>query len=103
MALRSEFDVITARNGEEAVRFARAELPDLILMDVNMPVMTGIEATRALRDDAATHDIPIVIVSTFTETTTTEALLAGCVDYVFKPIDTSELLAKVRQLLAERE
>ena len=86
----------TATDGEEAVRKAASEQPDLILLDVVMPRMGGFEAYRRIRENAATAAIPIIMVTTRTEAETIEA----GTDYVTKPINSVELLAKVRSLLA---
>lgn len=94
--------LITASNGEEAVRKAAAEQPDLILLDVIMPRMNGFEACRLIRENEASKDIPIIMVTTRGEATNVEtAWLSGCTDYVTKPINATELLAKVRSLLVE--
>jgi len=92
----------TARDGEEAVARARAERPDLILLDVVMPRMDGLEALRALRADEATERIPVIMVTTRSEADCMETGFArGCNDYVTKPVNSVELLAKVRNLLGE--
>ena len=94
------WDLVTASNGEEAVRKAAAEQPDLILLDVIMPKMGGFEACRQIRSSQATQEIPIIMVTTRGEAANVEAGWAnGCTDYVMKPINSIELLAKVRSLL----
>jgi DNA-binding response OmpR family regulator len=94
--------LITASNGEEAVRKAVDEKPDLILLDVIMPRMSGFEACRLIRDHEAAKQIPIIMVTTRGEAANVETgWLVGCTDYVTKPINAIELLAKVRSLLAE--
>ncbi|HEU0076694.1 MAG TPA: response regulator [Longimicrobiaceae bacterium] len=99
---RSEYDMVSARDGQEGVEVALAELPDLILMDVVMPRMDGFEACRVLRGHRATCGIPIVMVTTRAEARSVEAGFAsGCSDYVTKPIDGLELLSKVRSFLGE--
>jgi len=97
-----DFELLTARDGEEAVEVARAELPDLILMDVVMPKMGGFDACRALRADPRTRHIPIIMVSTRSEEhNVAEGYEAGCNDYVTKPIDKNELSEKMKDLLGE--
>jgi DNA-binding response OmpR family regulator len=92
--------VVTASNGEEAVQKAVTEQPDLILLDVIMPRMSGFEACRLIRDDEASKHIPIIMVTTRGEAANVETgWLVGCTDYVTKPINATELLAKVRSLL----
>jgi DNA-binding response OmpR family regulator len=94
--------LITASNGEEAVQKAAAEQPDLILLDVIMPRMGGFEACRLIRDSDASKHIPIIMVTTRGEARNVEtAWSSGCTDYVTKPINSIELLAKVRSLLGE--
>jgi len=96
------YELITASNGEEAVRKAISEQPDLILLDVVMPRMSGFEACRLIRDTTASQHIPIIMVTTRSETSNVETgWLSGCTDYVTKPINAIELLAKVRGLLGD--
>jgi DNA-binding response OmpR family regulator len=101
---KASYDVITARDGEEAVRKAIAERPDLILMDVVMPTMTGLEACRALRAHDTTKATPIILVTTRGERETVEqGYASGCSDYVTKPINGLELLSKLRDQLDRGE
>lgn len=94
---KGPYDLLTAADGEEAVRKAVSEHPDLILMDVVMPRMTGFEACRELKSRPETRDIPIILVTTRGEGENVETgYEAGCTDYVTKPVDGVELLAKVR-------
>lgn len=98
------FDFIVARNGAEAVESARRYLPDLILLDIVMPVMDGIAAAQALRDDPATATIPIIMVTSQTEADYMEnAFVGGCNDYVTKPVHKDELIAKIRSLTGTQE
>lgn len=102
MLLGSEqFEFVTARNGREALERARAERPDVILMDVMMPEMDGIEAAGRLQGDAETAGIPIIMVTTRSEEDYVErAYTNGCVDYVTKPLQRGELLTKIHSLTA---
>jgi DNA-binding response OmpR family regulator len=94
--------LITASNGEEAVRKAALEKPDLILLDVVMPRMSGFEACRLIRDNAELQQTPIIMVTTRGEAENVETgWVVGCTDYVTKPINAVELLAKVRSILGE--
>lgn len=94
-----DIEFFVAHNGAEAIVSARRDKPDLILLDIVMPVMDGIEAARHIRDDAATCDIPIIMVTSQTEEDYMEdAFIGGCNDYVTKPVRKEELLAKVRSL-----
>jgi len=97
---KGPYQVLTAADGVEAVDMAVREQPDLILMDVVMPRMTGFEACRELRGRDETCSIPIILVTTRGEGGNVETGFAsGCSDYVTKPINGSELLAKVRDQL----
>ncbi|HEV3192158.1 MAG TPA: response regulator [Polyangiaceae bacterium] len=99
---KASYDVTTARDGDEAVKKAIVERPDLILMDVVMPKMTGLEACRALRAHGSTKTIPIILVTTRGERETVEqGYASGCNDYVTKPINGLELLSKLRDQLGE--
>jgi CheY-like chemotaxis protein len=96
------YELVTARDGREAVAKAESERPDLILMDVVMPHMTGIDACRAIRAQDATRTIPIILVTTRGESENVErGFESGCNDYVTKPINGIELLAKIRSQLGE--
>jgi two-component system cell cycle response regulator len=101
MILKSHgYRVVTAQDGLEAVNKAGTEHPDLILMDVVMPRMTGFEAVKALRSDEATKGIPVIMVTTRAEPKVIETCFqAGCNDYVNKPVDGAVLLSKVRALV----
>ncbi len=101
LILRSmrDCEVITAEDGIKGVEKAVAELPDLILMDVVMPRMNGFEACRLIRGHEATESIPIIMVTTRSESThVDEGFASGCNDYIFKPIDTAQLLEKIEKL-----
>ena len=96
------YTIVTASNGEEAVHKAVSEQPDLILLDVIMPRMSGFEACRLIRDQDASKHIPIIMVTTRGEAANVETgWLVGCTDYVTKPINAVELLAKVRSILSD--
>ena len=96
------YDMLSARDGEEGVRMALAERPDLILMDVVMPRLDGFQATQQLRASPATRGTPIIMVTTRGEARNVETgYESGCSDYITKPIDGLELLSKVKSLLGE--
>lgn len=101
MLLNGEpFQFITAANGEDAVAKARTERPDLIVMDVVMPRMDGFEACRAIRSDATTKNIPIIMVTTRSEQeNVTTGFDSGCNDYILKPVNGLELLEKINTFL----
>jgi len=95
-----DYQVVTAKDGREGVASALAERPDLILMDVTMPNMDGVEACRAIRANPATRAIPVIMVATKSGLKLLEGS-AGCGhdDYLLKPFERSDLLAKVRRFL----
>lgn len=94
------YELVIARNGEEAVALAAAESPDLILMDVVMPKLNGFEACKAIRAQASTAGIPIIMVTTRGEYENVETGFAsGANDYVTKPINGLELTSKIKNLL----
>jgi CheY-like chemotaxis protein len=96
------YEILTASNGEEGVERALAERPDVILMDVIMPRMNGFEACRRLREEEATKNIPIIMVTTRGESVNVETgFESGCNDYITKPVDALELLTKLRDQLGE--
>ncbi len=92
-----EYRVETAEDGGQAVEAARRALPDLIILDVMMPVLDGLQACRLLKEDPATRDIPVIFLSALDDTDTKVSGLAlGANDYVSKPFSSEELLARVR-------
>ena len=92
-----EYRVETAEDGGQAVEAARRVLPDLIILDVMMPVLDGLQACRLLKEDPATRDIPVIFLSALDDTDTkVSALALGANDYVSKPYRVEELLARVR-------
>jgi len=97
---KGPFDVVTARDGAEAVVKAKSEQPDIILLDIVMPNLDGLSACAAIRGDASTAHIPIVMVTTRGEEQNIEtAFRNGCTDYVTKPINGLELMTKLQSIL----
>jgi EAL domain-containing protein (putative c-di-GMP-specific phosphodiesterase class I)/CheY-like chemotaxis protein len=97
---QAQYQLVTAGDGQEAVEKAESERPDLILMDVMMPRMGGLEALQAIRHTPSTLHIPVILVTTRGEAFNVErGYESGCSDYVTKPVNAVELLAKVRKLL----
>jgi CheY-like chemotaxis protein len=97
---RQGFEVLVAPDGEQGVAMARSEHPDLIVMDLNMPVLDGWEATRQLKGAPETQAIPIIALSAHAMAGDRErALEAGCDDYDTKPVRIDSLMAKIRTLL----
>jgi len=104
LLLKHGFTVTTAENADDALTKLKASMPDLILMDVVMPTMTGLEACRALRAHDTTKATPIILVTTRGERETVEqGYASGCSDYVTKPINGLELLSKLRDQLDRGE
>jgi two-component system cell cycle response regulator DivK len=96
----SGYRVVEAVNGEQAVEIATKERPHLILMDLSLPILDGLAATRRIRQNAELRRVPIVAVSAHdTSDFHADALAAGCNDYVTKPIDFEQLEALLRRLL----
>ncbi len=96
------YEVATANNGEEAVKVASREFPDLILMDVRMPRMTGYDACRVMKADSELKDIPIVFLSAKgQESEIQTGLQVGAEDYLLKPFAPDQLTDRVRQILAK--
>ena len=99
---RTLYRLIEAMDGESGVVKAQSELPDLVLMDVQLPKMSGLDATRQLRADAKTAAIPIVVITSFALSGDAEkAKAAGASAYIAKPYSPRELLQKIRELVPE--
>lgn len=93
-------DVIEAENGEQGTRLAKEQKPDLVLMDIQMPVMDGYTAIRMLKDDPETRHIKIIAVTSYAMKGDREkALLAGADDYIAKPVDMYEMMEMVKRHL----
>jgi CheY-like chemotaxis protein len=96
------YQLITARSGPEAIDMAMRDLPELIIMDVLMPGMDGLEALRQLKDNAATQRIPVVVLtSSAFRLTELESAASGAASFLAKPFSKSQLLALVRKLVAK--
>lgn len=99
----SHYTVLTADDGQEGVLMATSELPNLILMDLSLPIMDGWTATREIRRIETLKHIPIIALTAHAMSGDRErALNAGCNDYVTKPINVAELLAKITTLMAAK-
>ena len=97
----SGYTTIEATDGEQGVELAKAKKPDLILMDIMMPKMDGLEATRILKADITTKNIPIVALTSYVMKGDKERMLeAGCDGYIAKPVDIQELLKTVGEYLS---
>jgi two-component system, cell cycle response regulator DivK len=96
----TDYEVIEAENGEEALAAVAKQRPDLILMDIQLPIMDGYEATRRLKADPGLSAIPVIAVTSYALSGDEEkARAAGCDDFVPKPFSPRELLAKIRKYL----
>jgi CheY-like chemotaxis protein len=97
---RRGYEVIIAVDGKQGVTVAQSESPDVILMDMSLPVMDGWEATRALKSSLDTKDIPVIALTAHAMSTDRQkAMDAGCDDYDTKPIELTRLLAKIESLI----
>jgi two-component system, OmpR family, alkaline phosphatase synthesis response regulator PhoP len=98
------YELIQAADGEEAIAAAHKSLPDLILLDVMMPRMSGFEVCKRLRADPATRDIAILMITALDQPSDVDrAVEAGTDDFLSKPINKTELLLRVRSLLRSRQ
>ena len=99
---RTDYEIIETENGEEALAAIAKARPDLILMDIQLPIMDGYTATRRIKADPALRSIPIIAVTSYALSgEEKKAREAGCDDYIPKPYSPRELLAKVRQYLSD--
>ena len=100
---RKGFEVVMALDGQQAVEAAAAQGPDLILMDMSLPVIDGWEATRRIKAAVGTSDIPVIALTAHAMADDRDkALAAGCDDYDTKPVDLPRLLDKINGLLARQ-
>ena len=97
------YEILAASNGAEGISRARTDQPDVILMDMNLPVIDGWEATRRLKAEPATRDIPVIALTAHAMTGDRErALAAGCDDFDTKPVDFSRLIEKIGAIVARK-
>ena len=97
---RKGYDVVCAEDGGEGVAMASSESPDLVLMDMSLPVIDGWEATRRLKADETTRDVPVIALTAHAmDGDEAKAREAGCDDYDTKPVDLKRLLGKIEALL----
>jgi putative two-component system response regulator len=98
------YETVTARNGEEAVNIAINDLPDIILMDIMMPKMNGIEATNILKSNEKTKNIPVLMLTALSDSNSKkDAVKAGAVDFITKPINIEDLLTTIKLYLKRRD
>lgn len=97
---RSGYDVLSTDNGSDALRLAQERRPALVILDVEMPGMSGVEVTRLLRADEGTRDIPVILLTALDgETQAAAGYAAGANDYITKPFSPQELQSRVESLL----
>jgi two-component system alkaline phosphatase synthesis response regulator PhoP/two-component system response regulator VicR len=103
MSLQSEgYEVVTARNGREALEMVREHQPDMVVMDVMMPIMDGLSALRILKEDESTADIPVIMLTARTsEADVLSGWLRGADMYMTKPFDPWQLIANVNNIFFE--
>jgi two-component system cell cycle response regulator DivK len=101
--VRKGYEVVIAVDGEEGVKMARSEHPELILMDISLPILDGWEATRQIKASPETQDIPIIALTAHAMSGDREKCVeAGCDDYDTKPIEMPRLLGKIQALLEKK-
>jgi two-component system, cell cycle response regulator DivK len=99
--LTTEYDIVEVENGEQALAAVAKQQPDLILMDIQLPVMDGYEATRRIKADPALRSIPIIAITSYAMGEDEQrARAAGCDDFVAKPYSPRVLLAKIREYVS---
>ena len=104
LELLGDFEVLAAEDGQKGCEMAATEQRDIILMDLEMPVVDGWEATRRLKSNAQTRDIPVIALSAHALAGEREkALAAGCNEFDSKPIEFDRLVATMRRVLAHRK
>jgi CheY-like chemotaxis protein len=98
--LQAKYEVLLASTGELGLALAKANRPDVLVTDLNMPMMSGVELLRRLRADPQTKALPVLVVTTVTEVATVNACRAlGCAGFVLKPVREEYLLAKIGSLI----
>ena len=99
---RAGYDVAQARNGSEALQLATEQLPSIAMLDVTMPGLDGFEVTRALRENAATRSMPVILLTARAQATdVAQGMAAGADEYVKKPFEAADLIDRVERLLRD--
>jgi two-component system alkaline phosphatase synthesis response regulator PhoP len=97
---RAGYEVAQARNGSEALQLATEQLPSIAMLDVTMPGLDGFEVTRALRENAATRTMPVILLTARAQATdVAQGMAAGADEYVKKPFEAADLIERVERLL----
>ena len=97
---KEQYDILEAVDAESGISLARAHKPDLILMDVHLPGMDGLSATRIIKEDSALNQIQVIALTSYAmEGDETKAIEAGCDGYITKPIDTRTFLDTIRKFI----
>jgi two-component system cell cycle response regulator DivK len=100
--VRRGFEVVFAMDGQQGIDFARSEQPDIILMDMGLPVVDGWEATRRVKADAATRSVPVIGLTAHAMSGDREKTIeAGCDDYDTKPVEFDRLIGKIERLIGK--
>jgi CheY-like chemotaxis protein len=100
----AEYEVVLANSGEQGIEKAREEQPDVILMDLRMPGIGGIEAVKRLKSDPTVSHIPIIVISAWTSRANRdEAIQAGAAKFMAKPVDTMRLIEHIKKLTSSNE
>lgn len=104
MLQNSGYEIIEAENGEQGIKLAKENIPDLILMDIEMPVMDGMSAFKVIRADESTKNIPVIALTSYAMKGDKEKFLAeGFDNYISKPIDVKEFLKIVKKHIKDSE
>jgi len=99
---RRGHQVVSSIDGDRCVELARSEEPDIIILDMRLPLISGLEIAQLLKAESDTHDIPVIAITAYRlEETREAALAAGCDEYESKPLDFEKLLEKINSLLAQ--
>lgn len=99
---RAGYEVAQARNGSEALQLATEQLPSIAMLDVTMPGLDGFEVTRALRENAATRTMPVILLTARAQATdVAQGMAAGADEYVKKPFEAADLIERVERLLRD--
>lgn len=96
---KAGYQIITAVNGKQALEVMKKELPDLVLLDLRLPVLTGPEACLCMKNDASLKGIPVIIFTASTQNIKENIKACGAQGFILKPFNTGELLAKIKEFI----